>query len=477
MEEGTYTAYLKYEVNGEMQRIEGDYNKDTFRVIPSDKPQVYLTAPVVMNNGEPVPMSSTVTVEMQVSSRTAFSGRISLHSYDAAHDYAPVLYESILPVSLAAGEVKTLTFQCQAGNSQDGVVPGTYQMEATCFDGDGTWLGNILPGEYEESLWFNVTEDIDNPLTIVMYPTLDGQSSTYAGHKGIISFSVDASASTDATFSLKTYSFDDRSKPILQTEEKTVHFEAGERKIVELPYTCPEGTPNGEYFMELYVQLDEQPALLQMANNWFHVEDRPAGQPTLAAPIVVNGGQDVLPGSNGQVSFSLTCGEGFDGWLFIQAYDAENRSVLNGPSVDVTLEAGETKPVAIPYSCPDYVVPDSYRLAIYYKTDGIDYPEVVNYGEYVESTVFRVADEPTGIEDETGEQACRVVPLDDAFLLKNLPQRAEVKVIALNGTTVYHATAAGTELTIPMTGAARGVYLIVVTAPGEKPVTLKAALK
>ena len=477
MEEGTYTAYLKYEVEGEMQRIEGDYNRDTFRVVPSDKPQLYLTAPVVVNQGQPVPMGSMVTVEMQVSSRTAFSGKVALQSYDAAHDYAPVLYESILPVSLAAGEIKTLTFRCQIGTGQNGVVPGRYQIETRCLDEEGTWLGSILPGEYEGSLWFNVMESIDNPLTMVMYPTLDGQSSTYAGHKGIISFSVEASASIDATFSVMTYSFDDRSKPILQTEEKTVHFEAGERKMVELPYTSPEGTPNGEYFMELYVQLDEQPGLLQMASNWFHVEDRPAGQPTLAAPIVVNGGQDVQPGSNGQVSFSLTCEKRFDGWLYIQAYDAENRSVLNGPTVDVTLEAGETKPVAIPYSCPDYVVAGSYRLAIYYKTDGIEYPEVVNYGEYPESTKFSVIDVPAGIEDENTSEACHVISLHNAFLLKNLPQQADVKVVALNGTTAYHATATGTELTIPMAGAGRGVYLIVVTAPDIKPVTLKAALK
>ena len=105
MEEGTYTAYLKYEVNGEMQRIEGDYNQDKFRVVRSDKPQLYLTAPVVVNNGEPVPMGSTVTVEMQVSSRVAFNGRVEVYS-STSNEAA--LYSSSQSVSLEAGEMKTL---------------------------------------------------------------------------------------------------------------------------------------------------------------------------------------------------------------------------------------------------------------------------------------------------------------------------------------------------------------------------------
>ena len=358
MEEGTYTAYLKYEVEGEMQRIEGDYNRDTFRVVPSDKPQLYLTAPVVVNQGQPVPMGSTVTVEMQVSSRAAFSGRMEVYSTDTEGSNAAVLYNSSMDVSLEAGEVKTLTFRCQSGHSNYGLTTGTYHIETVYYNDDDTWGGNVLAGDYEPSLWFTIAEATPNPLFMVTYPTLDEDNNTWAGHKGSIRFEVYADEAVDAVFHIHSYVQNQYNVPILQTETKAMRFEAGETKTVEVPYACPEGTPMGYYYYDVLASLNGEQAMKNMA-----------------------------------------------------------------------------------------------------------------------AATFSVIDVPAGIEDETATGTCHVTVLNDAFLLKNLPQRAEVKVVALNGTTVYHATANDSELTIPMAGAGRGVYLIVVTAPDTKPVTLKAVLK
>lgn len=359
MEPGTYTAYLKYEVNGQMVRIEGDYNKDTFRLVPSDKPQLYLTAPVVVNNGEPVPMSSTVQVEVQVASRNEFNGTVMLYSIATGANSATALYTSELPVSLAAGESKTLSFRTQSGSEGYRLVPGRYSIEMSFYDEDGMWGGYVLPGEYEGSLWFDITEAVRSPLFMVEYPLLDGGSTTYAGRSGVIAFSIYADEAADAVFHIHTYNTEGQDMPILQTEEKSMHFEAGETKAVEMPYTCPEGTPLGEYRYELLAGLDGQSAL-----------------------------------------------------------------------------------------------------------------------KYLASGTFRVVDEPTGIEDdEAARQSCYVVSQDGSLLVRNLPPHADVRVVTLGGTLLFRATASGTELTVPMAGQSRGVYLVTVEEPGQKPVTLKAILK
>ena len=274
MEEGTYTAYLKYEVNGEMQRIEGDYNQDKFRVVYSDKPQLYLSAPLVVNHGEPVPMGSTVTVEMQVSSRAAFKGRVEVYSTTTN---TAALYSSSQLVSLEAGEVKTLVFRCQSGTGGYGLTAGTYCIEMISFDENDYWAGNVLAGEYKESLWFSVTEATSNPLTRVTIPLIDGGSSMYAGHGGIISFDVHAAETVDAVFHVHAYTREEENRNILQSEGKSVHFETGETKGVEIPYVCPEGTPNGEYYCDILVSLNGQSAMNYMTTILFDVEEKLTG--------------------------------------------------------------------------------------------------------------------------------------------------------------------------------------------------------
>ena len=274
MEEGTYTAYLKYEVNGEMQRIEGDYNQDKFRVVRSDKPQLYLTAPVVVNNGEPVPMGSTVTVEMQVSSRVAFNGRVEVYS-STSNEAA--LYSSSQSVSLEAGEMKTLVFRCQSGTGGYGLTAGTYCISMNSYDENNYWAGNVLAGEYGESLWFSVTEATGNPLTRKTYPLIDGRDFTYAGRNGTISFDVYAAETVDAVFHAHAYDRGDENTAILQYERKSVHFEAGETKRVEIPYACPEGTLEGEYYCDILVSLNGQSAMNFMTSIQFEVTEKLTG--------------------------------------------------------------------------------------------------------------------------------------------------------------------------------------------------------
>lgn len=273
MEEGTYTAYLKYEVNGEMQRIEGDYNQDTFRVIPSDKPQLYLAAPLVVNGGEAVPMGSTVEVEAKIAARNAFSGIVTLYSSGEAPYYAAALYSSDAHVSLAAGEVKDVTFRCQAGSPGYGLTAGRYQAEMMFLDDNREYSGNVQPGDYEASLWFSVTEAIGNLFTVVDYPTFNGGFNTYAGQSGTIRLKIYADAAVDATFGIHAYEYNAPNIPVLQVTEQAAHFEAGETRAIELPYVCPEGTANGSYYYEVYARPNSQEAMQILFTNAFDVTD------------------------------------------------------------------------------------------------------------------------------------------------------------------------------------------------------------
>ena len=273
LEEGTYTAYLKYEVNGEMQRIEGDYNQDTFRVIPSDKPQLCLAAPLVVNGGEAVPMGSTVEVEAKIAARNAFSGTVTLYSSGEAPYYAAALYSSDAHVSLAAGETTDVTFRCQAGSPGSGLTAGNYQAEMTFLDENSEYSGGILPGDYGASLWFAVTEATGNPFAVAGYPTFDGGYGTYAGCSGTIRFGIYADAAADATFGIHAYQYDEPGIPVLQVEEQAAHFEAGETRTLELPYTCPEGTANGLYYYEVYARMNSQAAMQILFTNAFDVSE------------------------------------------------------------------------------------------------------------------------------------------------------------------------------------------------------------
>lgn len=84
--------------------------------------------------------------------------------------------------------------------------------------------------------------------------------------------------------------------------------------------------------------------------------------------------------------------------------------------------------------------------------------------------------EYTGIEGETAA-SYRLISLSDAFLLKGLEGRVHVRVSSLNGSVLFEGESDGSEMRIPMSGVAQGLYLISVESANGKQVTLKGMLK
>ena len=103
---------------------------------------------------------------------------------------------------------------------------------------------------------------------------IDGRDFTYAGRNGTISFDVYAAETVDAVFHAHAYDRGDENTAILQYERKSVHFEAGETKRVEIPYACPEGTLEGEYYCDILVSLNGQSAMNFMTSIQFEVTEK-----------------------------------------------------------------------------------------------------------------------------------------------------------------------------------------------------------
>lgn len=356
LDEGVYTAYLKYEADGKMTRIEGDENEAIFVLKAADTPQLYMNAPMIINEGKDVSLGSMIEVKLSFTSRVACTGSISLYSSKEIEGKWYTALGSIgsLNFSLEAGETKTVSVYCNAGTESS--LLGTHRLSASVND-----IGLIGYGTYEESTKFNL---------------------------------VDAE--------------------IAQT-------------------------------------------------------------PKLAAAPIINNGAPVEQGTTGNVKAKVLSATDLTGKMFVFSQTWECIDILQGSNVSVDLKAGMEQEVTLPYSCPKDSKEGKYQAKIYFIPDGSTNSYLLDYNSYEGYSWFNVV-LPTGINNESTAQ-CRLYPQPGAFLLKGVAENSRIQVSALDGRTLFRGIAAEAEITIPMSEAVPGFYLITIEMPDGKVQTMKGILK
>lgn len=362
MEPGEYVAYLKYDAGeGQMKKVDPEsQNAASFVLKASEIPLLYVTKPIVVNDGNPVPLGSKGKVRLTVQSSVAYTGKL--------------------------------------------------YVNAARYDGDGTYLDWVLTTQ----------------------------------------------------------------------KEAGVVLEAGVPGEVEIEYFCNEQALLGQYEVTFVYSVGEYGYGLSLGEyastaTFTVAEKEAAPEPSLTSALVINGGNDVEQGSNGEIKLTLVCAGDFVADFYPAAVTADECLVINSSPVKVTLAPDVAQEVTLRYECLSDAPLGEYDLVIYYKEEGSQESLALDLGAYANSARFAVV-KSTGIRDEITGQ-CRLLPQPGAFLLKNVAEKSRVQVLALNGSVLFKGIADDTELYIPMRNAASGVYIVTVEYPDGKTETLKGVLK
>ena len=202
-------------------------------------------------------------------------------------------------------------------------------------------------------------------------------------------------------------------------------------------------------------------------------EEVPAGPIVdMAAPMVINGGNDVAPGSDFEVSLKIKTPTG----ISIKT-DQSYARVTDDPMSYIShafyrsmefgkteLAAGEETDIKLSFFMPDN--PEYYNksflvlLDIYYEEY---YAVIPRPGEYLESLYFTV-NPSAGIENIEGE-TFRCILSGNEVRIEGIAPGDEICVTSINGTVVKRIKATGSVERIPVTDMQKGFYILTINSP------------
>ena len=267
-EPGEYEAYLKYFVQGEWRRMEGEYNSATFTVTDSEVALYYLSAPAVINGGQAVPLDGMVEVEVTLTPLKDSEGVLFIAAYTP--DYYRALYmKGEMPVSLKSGESQTFKVTCYSARSSEGIPTGQYKLEIYFNPTVAEDWMSFSPGDYEASLSFELTEPLPIPLVQNSETLINGDSDMVVeqGESGHFK----AEFRTEEAFhgELCLNCVDWQGKAILESTPAQTAIEPGASKEVALPFSCPMDTELAYYEYDYYARPDGYNAFGLVDKNGF----------------------------------------------------------------------------------------------------------------------------------------------------------------------------------------------------------------
>ena len=190
---------------------------------------------------------------------------------------------------------------------------------------------------------------------------------------------------------------------------------------------------------------------------------------------LINGEDNMFveQGTKGEFQASFVSQEDLNGELYLYCVDWSGLRFLETTPVEVSLKAGASQTLSLPFVCPRTTPTNYYNYQYYVRPQGYNAFCLVDSDKFNNAVSIT---EYTGIEGETAA-SYRLISLSDAFLLKGLEGRVHVRVSSLNGSVLFEGESDGSEMRIPMSGVAQGLYLISVESANGKQVTLKGMLK
>ena len=267
-EPGEYEAYLKYFVQGEWRRMEGEYNSATFTVTDSEVALYYLSAPAVINGGQAVPLDGMVEVEVTLTPLKDSEGVLFIAAYTP--DYYRALYmKGEMPVSLKSGESQTFKVTCYSARSSEGIPTGQYKLDInfnpTVIE---DWM-SFSPGDYEASLSFELTEPLPIPLVQNSETLINGDLDMVVeqGESGYFTTEFQTEEAFHGELCLNCVDW--QGKTILESAPVQTVIEPGASKEVALPFSCPMDTELAYYEYDYYARPDGYNAFGLVDSNIF----------------------------------------------------------------------------------------------------------------------------------------------------------------------------------------------------------------
>ena len=254
---GEYRFYLKYDDGTGLvpagEAADG-YNGCRVRLLPAVEAFPYLTAAPVINGGLPCLQYATVDVELQLSATQDFQGNIKAEDlFFNGNRWVEFLTGDGFPLSLRAGETRTVTLKAQA------MLPFEGERSVSLgYTGDqGAGSIGALPdhlGGYQ----YRTTEGTDDRLKLMLPASFTNQGYLDCGTSGTLKVTI-GSADTELRAyagelvlrAVPQFACADWVEP-LQSNPVSVSLLGQEVKEVELPFTCSRQAVPGNYAVRLY---------------------------------------------------------------------------------------------------------------------------------------------------------------------------------------------------------------------------------
>ena len=255
--EGEYRFYLKYDDGTGLvpagEAADG-YNSCRVRLLPATEAFPYLTAAPVINGGQACPQYSTVDVELQLSATQDFQGNIKAEDlYFNGNRWREFLTGDYFPLSLRAGETRTVTLKAQA------MLPFEGAREVTLSYSSDQGSGSIgaLPA-HQDGYQYWTTEGKDDRLKLILPASFSNLGYMDRGSSGTLKVTIGpadtelrAYAGELVLRAVPQFSGADWVEP-LQSNPVLISLLGQEVKEVELSFTCSQQATPGYYTAKLY---------------------------------------------------------------------------------------------------------------------------------------------------------------------------------------------------------------------------------
>ena len=254
---GEYRFYLKYDDGTGLvptgEAADG-YNSCRVRLLPAVEAFPYLTAAPVINGGQACQQYSTVDVELQLSATQDFQGNIKAEDlYFNGNRWVEFLTGDYFPLSLRAGETRTVTLKAQA------MLPFEGAREVTLSYSSDQGSGSIgaLPA-HQDSYQYWTTEGKDDRLKLILPASFSNLGYMDRGSSGTLKVTIGpadtelrAYAGELVLRAVPQFSGADWVEP-LQSNPVLISLLGQEVKEVELSFTCSQQATPGYYTAKLY---------------------------------------------------------------------------------------------------------------------------------------------------------------------------------------------------------------------------------
>lgn len=255
--EGEYHFYLKYSdgtgIVSAGEAADG-YNDCRVRLLPAVEAFPYLTAAPVINGGLPCLQYATVDVELQLSATQDFQGNIKAEDlFFNGNRWVEFLTGDGFPLSLRAGETRTVTLKAQA------MLPFEGERSVTLSYSSDQGAGNVgaLPG-HQGGYLYRVTEGTDDRLKLIVPASFTNLGYMDRGTSGTLKVTIGpadtelrAYAGELVLRAVPQFACAEWVEP-LQSNPVPVSLLGQEMKEVELPFTCSWQAVPGNYAVRLY---------------------------------------------------------------------------------------------------------------------------------------------------------------------------------------------------------------------------------